>query len=178
MSESQQLSALGIDCGSHSFVATLAQKSAGSTPIYAILRNSLSNSETPAIFACSATRILVGEAAVAEREAAGNKYAAPTLGLANPPHARLPSLSAEFCTAVFGSDGLPLLPYEGQASFTFQHMVGSLIMEVSAPVRSKSDASAVSFFVTSPFADADFARAMKDSAFITRLPSLFDTCEL
>ena len=168
MAQSQQLTALGIDCGSHTFVATLAQSTAGATPSYAIVRNSLSNSETPAIFACSSSRLMVGEAAVAERETGGNKYPAPTLGLAAPPNARLPVLTSEFGTAVFGSDGLPLMPYGDGASFSFQHMVGSLVMEVSAPVRSKSDAASVSFVVTSPFADLEFARAMKDAAFITR----------
>ena len=168
MAQSQQLTSLGIDCGSHTFVATLAQiAAAGATPSYAIVRNSLSNSETPAIFACSSTRIMVGEAAVAERETGGNKYAAPTVGLAAPPLARLPVLTSEFGTAVFGSDGLPLMPYGDGASFSFQHMVGSLVMEVAAPVRSKADAAAVSFFATSPFADLEFARAMKDAAFIT-----------
>lgn len=167
MAQPQQLTALGIDCGSHTFVATLAQSTAAATaPSYAIVRNSLSNSETPAIFACSSSRLMVGEAAVAERETGGNKFAAPTLGLA-PPHARLPVLSSEFSTAVFDSDGLPLMPYGDGASFSFQHMVGSLVMEVSAPVRSKSDAASVSFYLTSPFADLDFARAMKDAAFIT-----------
>ena len=163
----QQLTALGIDCGSHTFVATLAQSTAGGTPSYAIVRNSLSNSETPAIFACSSSRLMVGEAAVAERETGGNKYAAPTLGLAVPPSSRLPTLTSEFENAVLGSDGFPLLPYEDGASFSFQHMVGSLVMEVSAPVRCKADAASVSFYVTCPFADQAFARAMKDAAHIT-----------
>jgi hypothetical protein len=168
MAERQQLTALGIDCGSHTFVATLAQStSAAAAASFAIVRNSLSNSETPAIFACSSSRLMVGEAAVAERETGGNKFAAPTLGLASPPHARLPELSSEFATSVFGDDGMPLMPYGGGTSFSFQHMVGSLLMEVSAPVRAKSDAASVSFFVTSPFADLEFARAMKDAAFIT-----------
>ena len=167
MAQSQQLTALGIDCGSHTFVATVAQSTAGGTPSYAIVRNSLSNSETPAIFACSSSRLMVGEAAVAERETGGNKYAAPTLGLAVPPSSRLPVLASEFENAVLGSDGVPLLPYEDGASFSFQHMVGSLVMEVSAPVRCKADASSVAFYVTSPFADVQFARAMKDAAYIT-----------
>ncbi len=167
MAQPQQLTSLGIDCGSHTFVATLAQSTAGATPNYAIVRNSLSNSETPAIFACSSSRLMVGEAAVAERESGGNKYAAPTIGLASPPLSRLPALSSEFSTAVFGSDGFPSMPYGDGTSFSFQHMVGSLIMEASAPVRSKSDASSVSIFATSPFADLEFARAMKDAAFIT-----------
>ncbi len=130
MAQSQQLTTLGIDCGSHTFVATLAQATAGATPSYAIVRNSLSNSETPAIFACSSSRLMVGEAAVAERETGGNKYQAPTLGLAAPPHARLPDVTSEFGTSVFGSGGLPQMPYEGGANFSFQHMVGSLVMEV------------------------------------------------
>jgi hypothetical protein len=178
MAQSQQLTALGIDCGSHTFVATLAQSTAGATPSYAIVRNSLSNSETPAIFACSSSRLMVGEAAVAERESGGNKYAAPTVGVASPPLARLPALSSEFGSAVFGSDGFPSMPYGDGTSFSFQHMVGSLIMEASAPVCSKSDAASVSIFATSPFADLEFARAIKDAAFITGFAPFFPSAPI
>ena len=166
MAQSQQLTTLGIDCGSHSFVATLAQTSAAAAPNYAIVRNSLSNSETPAIIACSSSRLMVGEAAVAEREIGGNKYQAPTLGLA-PAHARLSDLTSEFASSVLGSDGCPRLPYGDGVAFPFQQMVGALVMEVSAPVRKTSDAAAVSFFVTSPIPAPEFASAMKDAAFIT-----------